>query len=504
MSAYQDIDLHAIARQAMQRYGFEHQFFKGVLREVERIDPVTVLQSRDKGRVDLRGLLWSSIDNIDSLDLDQLEYCEQGADGEIRIKMAIADVDLFVPRGSEADRYAAHNATSVYTGIEIFPMLPPRLSTDLTSLREGEDRAAIIIEFAVQKDGDVRRGKIYPALVRNRAKLVYEEAGAWLEGKGPAPQAFLDIPGLEAQVRMQDEAAQRLRDFRMNKGALELESLEARTVMKDDMVAGLVLPSDDRAHHVIENLMIAANGTVMGFLEKEQVPVIQRIVRIPRNWAGIVELAAELGTGLPLEPDVKALSKFLLKRKAADPAHFPDLSLAVVKLLGPGEYTMLEPGKASVGHFGLAVADYTHSTAPNRRYVDVIIQRLLKAALDKKPCPYSRRELIEHAAWCTDRDKMSKKVERFMQKVAAAVLMRGRIGETFDGIITGSSDKGIYVRLVEPPVEGRIMGRGPNVSVGQKVRVTLKDLDPYQGHIDFEREKEPFVSKRPKKRSWRR
>ena len=495
MPAYNEIDLHAIARQAMERYGFQYQFSNNVTREVDRLDPELLLRSRREGRADLRELLWSSIDNVDSLDLDQLEYVERGPNQEIGIKVAIADVDLFVPRGSEIDRYAEHNATSVYTGIETFPMLPPRLSTDLTSLRAGADRAAIVIEFAVLKNGEVRRGKIYPALVNNKAKLVYEEVGSWLDGKGPAPQAFADISGLEEQVRIQDEAAERLRDFRMEKGALELETLEARTVMKDEMVVGLVLPSEDRAHHVIENFMIAANGTVMEFLEKARVPVIQRIVRIPKNWPGIVELAAELGTGLPSEPDVKALSQFLLKRKAADPVNFPDLSLAVVKLLGPGEYMMLEPGKPPVGHFGLAVSDYTHSTAPNRRYVDVIIQRLLKAVLDKKPCPYNRRELIEHSAWCTDRDKMSKKVERFMQKVAAAVLMKGRIGEVFDGIITGASEKGIYVRLIEPPVEGRIMGGGERLSVGQKVRVKLTDLDPYQGHIDFQRAKEFPASK---------
>ena len=500
MSAYNDIDLHAIARQAMERYGFQYQFSKNVLRDIDRLDPEQLLRSRREGRSDLRSLLWSSIDNIDSLDLDQVEYCERGPNQEIRIKVAIADVDLFVARGSETDRQAEHNATSVYTGIETFPMLPPRLSTDLTSLRAGDDRSAIVIEFAVLKDGDVRRGKIYSALVNNKAKLVYEEVGAWLDGKGPAPRAFSEIAGLEEQVRMQDEAAERLRGFRMEKGALELETLEARTIMKDEMVSALVLPSEDRAHHVIENFMIAANGTVMAFLEKAHVPVIQRIVRIPKNWPGIVEVAAELGTGLPFDPDVKALSKFLLKRKAADPAHFPDLSLTIVKLLGPGEYMMLEPGKPPVGHFGLAVSDYTHSTAPNRRYVDVIIQRLLKAVLDKKPCPYSRRDLIEHAAWCTDRDKMSKKVERFMQKVAAAVLMKGRIGEVFDGIITGASEKGIYVRLIEPPVEGRIMGTGERLSVGQKVRVKLTDLDPYQGHIDFQRAKE-FPPSRGRRRN---
>ncbi len=481
------IDLHSIARRAMDRYGFHHQFPRRVEQELRGLDAERVLRSHRGERSDLRSLLWSSIDNADSLDLDQIEYAEYGPNQEIRVKVAIADVDLFVHKGSEADLYAEHNATSVYTGIETFPMLPPKFSTDLTSLKPGEDRAAIVIEFAVLKNGDVRRGDIYRALVCNKAKLVYEEAGAWLEDRGPAPAAFAGIPGLETQVRLQDEASGRLKTFRMERGALELESLEVKPVMMNEVVTALVLPSEDRAHYLIENFMIAANGTVMGFLEKAKVPVIQRIVRIPKNWPGIVDLAAEFGTKLPPEPDSRALSLFLFKRKAADPVRFPDLSLAIVKLLGPGEYMMLEPGKPPVGHFGLAVSDYTHSTAPNRRYVDVIIQRLLKAVLDGKPCPYDRRELIEHSAWCTDRDKASKKVERFMQKVAAAVLMTGHIGEAFDGIVTGASEKGVYVRLLAPPVEGRVVRGGDRMAVGQKVHVRLTDLDPYQGHIDFER-----------------
>ncbi len=481
------IDLHAIARDAMSRYGFLSQFPARVNEEVKAFNEEKILKTSRQEIKDLRSLLWSSIDNVDSLDLDQLEYCERGSNGEIMSKVAIAEVDLFVPKNSQTDGYASNNGNSVYTGIDTFPMLPERLSTDLTSLLPGRDRVAIVVEFAVLKDGSVRRGEVYRALVNNKAKLVYEQIGDWLESKGPFPEACRNIAGLEDQVRLQDEAAKRLRDFRMDKGALELESIEAKPVLKEEMVMGLVVLRENPARYIIENFMIAANGTTMDFLEKAGVPVIQRIVRVPKNWEGIREVAVPFGVNLPFQPDPRSLSKFLLKRKAADPLHFPDLSLTVIKLLGPGEYTMLEPGKPPIGHFGLAVMDYTHSTAPNRRFVDLIIQRLVKAVIGGKPCPYTRKELIEHAAWCTDRDKAAKKVERFMQKVAAAVLLDGRIGEVFEGIVTGASEKGTYVRLLDPPVEGRVTRGGERMVVGQSVKVCLTGLDPYQGHIDLER-----------------
>ncbi|NLE64628.1 MAG: RNB domain-containing ribonuclease [Elusimicrobia bacterium] len=479
------IDLAAIAKDAMARYGFLADFPRALLQEVRILDAERLL-SRRKARVkDLRGLLWSSIDNHDSQDLDQLEYCERGPRQEILVKVAIADVDIFVPKGSRADQHAAQNGNSVYTGITTFPMLPHALSEDISSLLPGADRLAIVIEFAVLKDGDIRQGRIYPALVSNKAKLVYEEVGAWIEGRGPAPKALGETPGLEAQVRLQDEAARRLESFRMAEGALGLETLETRAVTENGVVIRLVLPQESRAQQIIENFMIAANRTVMEFLSKAGFAVIQRVVRVPKNWAGIVELAMTLQERLPAEPDARALSKFLLKQKARDPLRFPDLSLAVVKLLGPGEYTMLEPGKPPLGHFGLAVMDYTHATAPNRRYVDVIIQRLLKAAIAGEECPYTRKELVEHAAWCTDRDKASKKVERFMQKVEAASLIHDRVGEIFSGIVTGASEKGTYVRLDDPPVEGRVVRGFERMRVGHKVRVKLVDLDPYKGHIDL-------------------
>ncbi len=366
-------------------------------------------------------------------------------------------------------------------------MLPDHLSTDLSSLRAGVPRRAIIVEFAVLKNGDIRQGNIYRAKVINKAKLIYEEVGAWLEGKGPVPQAFGNNVGLEEQVRLQDEAALRLKARRIEQGSLELESLEARAVKENGILVALVLPQENRAQHLIENFMIAANRTVMDRLGKAGMMSIQRVVRIPKNWPGIVEVAASFHARLPVEPNVKELSKFLIQRKIADPLKFPDLSLTIVKLLGPGEYEISEPGKIPIGHFGLAISDYTHATAPNRRYVDVITQRLIKAVISGKPCPYTRKELIEHAAWCTDRDKASKKVERFMRKVEAAVLLSGRIGDRFDGIVTGVSEKGVYVRLMDPPVEGKVVRGSERMRVGEKVRVSLIDLDPHEGHIDLAR-----------------
>jgi len=489
MPSFEKVDLHAIARDAMVRYGFLPQFPQRVIEEVSAFNEEEILTHRRKEAKDLRLLLWSSIDNSDSLDLDQIEYCERGFNQEILVKVAIADVDLFVAKNSQADGYASHNGASVYTGIETFPMLPNKLSHGFTSLRPGSDHLAVVVEFAVLKDGNVRRGDVYRAIVANKAQLVYEEIGDWLEGKAALPETASQVPGLEAQLRLQHAAAERLKDFRMARGALELESIEVKPIIQEETVTGLFVPRENPARYIIENFMIAANGTVMEFLGKAGFPIIQRIVRIPKNWEGIREVALELGENLPFHPDSKPLSKFLLKRKAVDPVHFPDLSLTVIKLLGPGEYTMLEPGKPPIGHFGLAVMDYTHSTAPNRRFVDVIIQRLVKAVLDKSLVPYSRKELIEHAAWCTDRDKAAKKVERFMQKVAAAILLDGRIGEVFEAIVTGASEKGTYVRLMDPPVEGRVVRGFERMCVGDTVRVRLSDLDPYLGHIDFERVK---------------
>lgn len=478
------IDLKAIAWDAMRQYGFKPGFPPAVMREVGPLQDLILPGDLPDTR-DLRGLLWSSIDNIDSMDLDQLEYCVKTPAGEIQVKIAIADVDHDVPAGSHTDRHAAHNGTSVYTGVETFPMLPDRLSKGITSLLPGHDRRAVVLEYAVLADGSTRTGDVYRAIVSNKAKLVYEEIGDWLEGSGNLPQTARDLPGLEAQLRVQDEAARRLRRYRMEHGALDLDTLEARAVVDGDLVRDLVIQRQNLARNIIEEFMVAANGTMVAFLGRAGIPMIQRVVRIPKNWDGIVMTAAVHHETLPGEPDAKALARFLDRRKEADPERFPDLSLTIVKLLGPGEYMMLGPGAEPTGHFSLAVTDYTHATAPNRRYVDLINQRLIKSILDRVPSPYTSEELVTRSAWLTDREKASNKVERFMRKAAAAVLLQDRTGESFDALVTGAKDHGTYVRLLSPPAEGRVIQGEQGLVVGQKVRVRLIRTDPYRGHIDF-------------------
>jgi len=488
MSNYHKIDLHKIARTAITRYGFNFALAKPVLDEINALDSKKLFDAAQEKAKDLRGLLWSSIDNTESLDLDQIEYCERGTSDEIIVKVAIADVDLFVPKKSQTDIYAAHNGTSVYAGIEVFPLFPNRLSTGLTSLLPDLDHDALIIEFSVFPDGKTTPGTVYRGLIRNKAKLVYEEIGSWLEGNASVPASVARVPDLKEQLKLQDEAAERLSKFRIEQGALEFDTIEARPVIREEKVVTLIIQEKNRARSIIENFMIAANVTMSQFLRNAGIPMIQRVVRVPKNWQGIMRVAAGYHETLPPQPDAKALAQFLRTRKIADPERFPDISLIIVKLLGPGEYVMLEPQGSSIGHFGLAVMDYIHGTAPNRRYVDVIIQRLLKSVLERKPCPYSQNELIDCATLYTDRDKAAKKVERFMRKVAAAVLLSTQIGKSFDAIVTGASDKGTYVRLITPPAEGRVMRGEKGLAVGQKVRVRLTEINPYKGFIDFEKE----------------
>lgn len=488
MSNHSNIDLHKIALTAIEQYGFDFFPAKPVLDEINALDPRKILDTAQEGVKDLRGLLWSSIDNTESLDLDQLEYCERGTNDEIIVKVAVADVDLFVPINSQVDIYAAHNGTSVYTGIDVFPLLPNRLSTELTSLLPDADHGVLVIEFTVFPNGEITPGTIYRAIIRNKAKLIYEEIGDWIEGKTGVPALVERLPGLKEQLELQDETAERLSKFRIEQGALEFDTIEAKPVIREEKVVALIIQEKNRARSIIENLMIAANVTMSQFLRNAGIPMIQRVVRVPKNWPGIMEVAVSYHETLPLQPDAKALAQFLYNRKISDPEMFPDLSLTIVKLLGPGEYVMLEPQASSIGHFGLAVMDYIHGTAPNRRYVDVVIQRLLKAVLDKQPCPYSQSELINCATRCTDRDTAAKKVERFMRKAAAAVLLSSQIGESFDAIVTGVSVKGTYVRVVSPPAEGRVMRGEKGLVIGQKIRVRLTGMNPYKGQIDFEKE----------------
>jgi exoribonuclease-2 len=439
------------------------------------------------GARDLRERLWCSIDNDDSRDLDQLTVAEPMDGGAVRILVAVADVDAAVAQGSATDGHARHNTTSVYTAAAIFPMLPERLSTDLTSLGEGEDRVALVVEMAVNADGTVGAADLYRAVVKNRAKLAYNAVAAWLDATGPIPDRVATVPGMEAQLRLQDQVAQRLRDVRHHHGALSLETLQARPVFEGETLTDLEVESPNRARALIEDFMIAANGVTARYLAARGYPAVRRILRSPERWARIVELAAGRGASLPPEPDAAALDAFLAARRQADPLRFPDLSLAIVKLMGRGEYVVQLPGQTAPGHFGLAVPAYTHSTAPNRRFPDVIAQRLLKAALAGRPAPYATAELQELAQHCTEAEDRANKVERQVGKSAAALLLEPRIGQQFDAIVTGASQKGTWVRILRPPVEGKLVHGADGLDVGDQVQVKLIATDVERGYIDFAR-----------------
>ena len=469
--------------------GFQPDFPPEVQLEVAQLDDEDVEAAAKDVPRDLRNLLWSSIDNRESRDLDQVEYAERLADGEIRLYIGIADVDALVPKGSAVDEHAAENTTSVYTGIVVFPMLPERLSTDLTSLNEGEDRCAIVVELDVAADGSITREDAYRALVHNRAKLAYEPVGLWLSGKGGIPRKIESVEGLEAQVRLHDEAANRLAAYRRGAGAIQIETIEARPITSGDQVIDIAVSPRNRARDLIENFMVAVNGAMARILERKRVPSIRRVVREPRQWNRIVALAAEMGETLPPEPSGVALSEFLAKRRALEPRAFADLSLTVVKLLGPGEY-VLERRFARRGnddHFGLGAPEYLHSTAPNRRFPDLVTQRLLKDADGEGGSPYTDDELDAIAKRCTVQEDKARKVERTMRKKLAADLMKDRIGESFVSIVTGASSKGTYVRLLSPAVEGRVVQGERGLEVGDTVRVTLTAVDAEKGFIDFSR-----------------
>ena len=432
---------------------------------------------------DLRDLPWSSIDNDSSRDLDQLEVAEKLADGSVRVRVAIADVDGTVRQDSATDRFASANSTSVYTGIVTFPMLPARLSTDLTSLGQNDDRASVVIEFVIGSDGEMMSHDVYMASVRNHAKLAYDNVGAWLDRNGSLPQAA--GAAIQDQLHLQDTVAQTLRARRASQGALDLETIEAQSVVRPDNTVNIELVHKGRASRLIEDFMISANVAMAEFLDAHGSPTVRRVVRSPERWSRIVALAARLGTTLPSTPDSLALSAFLVARQKADPEQFADLSLAVVKLIGPGEYAAHMPGEDDTGHFALATHDYTHSTAPNRRFADLVTQRLLKAVLAGSPSPYPHDALVTVAAHCTDRENAARKVERQVRKEAAAVSMSDRIGESFDAIVTGVNRDGTYVRVITPPIEGRVMRGEQGLDVGDRVRVRLLSTDPERGFIDF-------------------
>ncbi len=485
--------LAAIARKAMKDRGLLSEFSPAVIAELDavaRAAAATASQASQSIR-DLRGLPWASIDNDDSRDLDQLSVARITASGATAILVAVADVDALVKRGSAIDGHANTNTTSVYTAAGVFPMLPEQLSTDLTSLNEGADRLALVIDMTMADDGSVRESTIYPAQVKNHAKLAYNALAAWLDG-GPMPphlQALLPAtPALEEQLRIQDRAAQSMRGLRHLHGALSLQTPEARPVFKGDELADLQTDAPNRAKELIEEFMVAANGVTASFLEARNFPSMRRVLRSPERWERIRELAAAQGGRLPAAPDSKALEAFLLKQRDADPARFPDLSLSVVKLLGRGEYAIKLPGQKVEGHFGLSVQVYGHSTAPNRRFPDLVTQRLIKAALAAAPVPYTSEELRRLALHCTVQEDNAAKVERQVRKSAAALLLGARIGERFDAIVTGASDKGTWVRIAHPAVEGKLTNGAKGLDVGDRLRVKLLHVDVERGFIDFGRE----------------
>jgi VacB/RNase II family 3'-5' exoribonuclease len=481
--------LKGIAHRAMLERGLLPDFSAEALAELGNLPiPADTEDAPAKGQPeirDLRSLLWASIDNDDSRDLDQLTVAEAMPGDRVMIRVAIADVDSLVKKGSAVDEHAHHNTTSVYTAAEIFPMLPERLSTDLTSLNPGQDRLSIVVEMVVGTDGSLQDASLYRSWVRNQTKLAYNALAAWLEQKGSVPREVMAVDGLAENLLLQDRATQSMKNLRHLHGALSLETIRANPVFDGDQIRALEIEEKNRAKEIIEDFMIAANGVTTRYLSANKFPSIRRVVRIPKRWDRIVEIAAEHKFSLPEIPDSKALEEFLVSEKTAHPIRFPDLSLAVIKLLGSGEYVAEIPGGDAPGHFGLAVKDYSHSTAPNRRYPDLITQRLLKAAMEGKTAPYNRQDLDLLAAHCTEAEDAATKVERQVEKSAAALLLENRIGERFDAIVTGASDKGTWVRLLNIPVEGKLVEGFEGLDVGERVRVQLIDTNVERGYIDF-------------------
>jgi VacB/RNase II family 3'-5' exoribonuclease len=472
--------LQAIAWRAMVTYGLQPDWPPAVSVELARIVATAPTTVRD-----LRALLWSSIDNDDSRDLDQLEVCVEGPSP--RLLIAIADVDALVRKGSALDAHAATNTTSVYTPAQIFPMLPPELSTDRTSLKEDAERAAVVVDMTIGPNGVVRHSDVYCARVRNRARLTYDAVAAWLDGRGPAPAPLARMPKLAAQLTLQDRLATLLRARRQEEGALDFDRTELKPVVTAGVVTDLRTEQPNRARDLIESFMVTANGLTARFLTSRGYPSIRRVVRSPERWPRIVDLAGRYGVQLQAEPDARALETFLETQRTARPDDFADLSLSVIKLLGRGEYVTQTADGTSAGHFALAVSNYTHSTAPNRRFPDLVTQRLLKAAVARTPAPYPLAELTPLAAHCTKQEDAANKVERLVRKAAAALWMSSRIGQEFDAVVTGASNKGTWVRLRIPPVEGRLERGAQGLDVGDRIRVRLISTDPDQGFIDFAR-----------------
>jgi VacB/RNase II family 3'-5' exoribonuclease len=484
-TAAQSSLLMNVARQAMTSNGLLPDFSDAALEQMASITTPATDSSPDIR--DLRQLLWASIDNDNSRDLDQLTVADQAGSGAVKILVAIADVDAVIKPGSPIDDHARANTTSVYTPAAIFSMLPERLSTDLTSLGESQERLALVIDMTVNAAGAIVQSDLYRARVVNRAKLAYNAVGAWLAGAGSPPTGVAAVTGMDQQLRTQDKVAQSLRAVRRARGALDLETIEAQPVFSAGALSDLRPDETNRAKQLIEEFMVAANGVTAQFLTSCGFSALRRVLREPKRWDRIVALAADLGEKLPAEPSAPALNGFLAKRRQSAPDVYPDLSLSVIKLLGSGEYVLDKPGQAIAGHFGLAVLDYTHSTAPNRRFPDLITQRLLKAAMTKRASPYPDAELQDLAAHCTLQEHNAAKVERAVNKSAAASLLASRTGAKFDAIVTGASDKGTWVRISSPTTEGKVVKGFEGLDVGDRVRVVLLHTDVARGFIDFAR-----------------
>lgn len=478
------LDLQATAKEIMRQYGFEPDFPAPVSTQLANLGQLPQASpSRDVR--DMRNLLWSSIDNDTSRDLDQIEVVERVSNGDVKVLVGIADVDACVPKLTPIDQHAARETTTVYTGIRNFPMLPEQLSTGVTSLLENQDRLSIVIEFVLGSDGNIKSSEVYRALVRNKAQLQYNSVGVWLEGSAGPPPKVAASGELQDQLKLQSDVAQKLKSERFHNGALNLQTDEVHPLVLNEQVVDVVRQQKNHATELIEDFMVAANGVVARLLQN--VSSLRRIVRTPKRWDRIVQLAATKGETLPAQPDSKALNDFLLRRKAADPDHFADLSLSVIKLIGPGEYVLEPAGETAPGHFGLAVQDYTHSTAPNRRFADVVTQRLIKAMLAGQPNPYSDDELTTVASNCTQKEDAARKVEREMSKRLAAVAMQRRVGEIFDAIVTGVTDHGTFVRVLQPHVEGLLAQGAQGLDVGDRLKAKLIRTDVRKGYIDFAR-----------------
>jgi VacB/RNase II family 3'-5' exoribonuclease len=475
-------ELKRLAGDVMRAHGLVPDFPAAALAQA---NAATVATESDSAIRDLRALPWSSIDNDDSLDLDQIEVAEALGGGKSKLMVGIADVDSVVRAGTAVDEHAGTNTTSVYTAAEIFAMLPDRLSTNLTSLVQDQDRLCVVIEMNIDANGTLGQSALYRALVRNRAKLAYRSVAAWLQGKAAVPSRVGAVAGLDAQLRLQDTIAQALKGQRQAKGALEFDTAENRAVYEGAVLIDLQPDPKNRAQELIEEFMIAANGVTARFLQQHGRTSLRRILRTPKRWDRIVQLAKEAGAKLPDAPDALALNAFLTTQQKSDPSHFADLSLAVIKCLGAGEYAAERPGETPEGHFGLAVRDYTHSTAPNRRFPDLLTQRLVKAVLKNQPPPYTDTELPALASHCTEQESNAKKVERQIEKSAAAILLGSQIGARFEGIVTGASEKGTWVRIENPSAEGRMVKDFQGFDVGNHVRVQLLHVDVARGFIDF-------------------